>query len=62
MRFERAKEIFLSPSTIEVLHGDDPVWITRLDSEQQSVEINNLTSDTTSEVPASELSERTILS
>jgi H-type small acid-soluble spore protein len=62
MQFERAREIFFSPNTIEVLHHGKPVWITHLHANRNSAEVKNIASnDTTIEVPVSELSEGRVL-
>lgn len=64
MNFERAKEIYFSPKTIEVLHKGNPVWITNLDTGNQQVEIKNFGNDIDmkKQVPATQLSEGNILS
>lgn len=37
--FKRAKEIVDSPSIIEVLHDETPIWIRGLNSEKETAEV-----------------------
>ncbi|WHH61488.1 small, acid-soluble spore protein, H family [Petroclostridium sp. X23] len=57
MQLERAREIYFSPNTIEVLHAGNPVWITHLHTNNNNVEVKNITNDSIIEVPVWELSE-----
>ncbi len=59
MLFERAKEIYFSPHTIEVLHDGSPVWITNLNITNSHIEVKkfNFVSDNMLEVPVNELVE-----
>ncbi len=59
MLFERAKEIYFSPDTVEVLHDGSPVWITDLNDTNSHIEIKkfNPTADNMLEVPVTELVE-----
>ncbi|MGE4282962.1 MAG: small, acid-soluble spore protein, H family [Clostridia bacterium] len=62
MQFERAREIYFSPKTIEVLHTGNPVWITHLHSDSNNIEVKNMTNDSIIVVSVSELSEGRTLS
>ncbi len=58
MEFERAKQIYYSPDKINVLHKGQPVWISNLDSSNNTVEIEYLQSrDDYAKVNALELTE-----
>ncbi|AKL96961.1 small acid-soluble spore protein H family [Clostridium aceticum] len=59
MNFKRAQEIVKSPSHIEVLHQGRSVWITGLDAQNQTAEIQegiDIAADKM-EVPVDELIE-----
>lgn len=40
MDFERAQQIIGSDKTIEVMHGDKPVWIESLDPQKQTANVS----------------------
>ena len=63
MQFERAREIFFSPSTVEVLHDGKPVWITHLHSNNGNAEVKHITStkNEIAEVPVNELTEGRVI-
>jgi small acid-soluble spore protein H (minor) len=57
MNFERAKEIFQSPKTIEVLYQGNPIWIEELDEESQTAHIHT-NDDQRMTVPVEQLREQ----
>lgn len=57
MNFERAKEIFQSPNTIEVLYQGNPIWIEELDEESQTARIHT-NDDQRMTVPVQQLREQ----
>ncbi len=58
MEFKRAKQIYYSPDKIDVLHNGQPVWISNLDSTNNTVEVQYLQSqDMYAKVNSLELTE-----
>ncbi|WP_066636672.1 H-type small acid-soluble spore protein [Desulfolucanica intricata] len=58
MNFERAQEIFNSPENIRVLHNGSPVWIERLNADNNTALVRMETSPGQKmSLPVSELTE-----
>ncbi|MCL6612664.1 MAG: H-type small acid-soluble spore protein [Peptococcaceae bacterium] len=55
MDYERARQILRSKETIEVLHGDRPVWIESLNSQNRTASVS--AGGETFSVPVEELIE-----
>lgn len=58
MLTKRAEEIIASPENIKVVYGEQPVWIDRVNSAQNTAHVHTLTGRTQKlEVPIGELKE-----
>ncbi|MBP2073279.1 H-type small acid-soluble spore protein [Thermoanaerobacterium butyriciformans] len=51
MNFERAEEIYNSPSNYEVIYDGYPVWINSLNPNKKSANINFLNDNAVMDVP-----------